>query len=132
MLEEERAWLNVASHALYSAQNAAGVQALAADDLALLRRYQATHTALAELTRLLEHPADQHEDGPRWDCGRDNLGHACGPGCEPEGDPWTDCAACGTRNAECWAKINAESQNCCQRCSHSEVDALANGDEVSS
>ena len=136
MQDEERAWLNVASHALYSAQNAAGVLALAADDLALLHRYQATHTALAELCRLIEPPpvepdveAAQAEmdrdldDAPRWDCGHDNLGHTCGPDCQPEhDDPWSDCATCGSPNAQCWAKINAEGQNCCARCSHSETE----------
>jgi hypothetical protein len=49
MPADERAWLEVATHALYRAQNAAGVQALVADDLALLHRYQATHAALAAL-----------------------------------------------------------------------------------
>lgn len=37
------------------------------------------------------------------------------------GDPWTDCATCGTPNAQCWAKIDAEGQSCCARCSHSET-----------
>lgn len=49
MTPTEQAWLDVATHALYRAQNAAGVQALAADDLVLLHRYQAAHRVLADL-----------------------------------------------------------------------------------